>query len=74
MSYRKEFYLHGDRIFVTKGEETSAYDALASAKGQAYAFACATNGKVTLEEIELRVMVDRPSDATAVNPATVRVG
>ncbi len=56
MSYRNEFYLNGDRLFVTKSEATSAYDALASARGQAFIFAEATKGKVQPNEIEVRVL------------------
>lgn len=55
MSYRNEFYLDGNRLFVTKSDGTSAYFALAEAEGQRFAFASATKGRVTPEMIELRI-------------------
>lgn len=55
MSYRNEFYLDGNRLFVTKSDGSSAYFALAEAEGQRFAFASATKGKVAPEMIELRI-------------------
>lgn len=55
MGFRNEFYLDGNRLFVTKSDGTSAYFALAEAEGQRFAFASATRGKVAPEMIELRI-------------------
>jgi len=75
VSFRNEFYLEGNRLFVTKSDETRAYFALAEAEGQRFAFASATQGKVKPEMIELRIYDEatkveiKPIDESAMDEA-----
>lgn len=59
MCYRNEFYLSSERLFVTRSMHNEAYLAHAEARGQAYAFAMATNGKVKPEQIEIRSLEEK---------------